>query len=208
VLAVFVLGLIKDPPAAQHKHESISVAWKTLSSGFKRYLVAAMIFSLAYFSFGFLLLRANNVGFSVRDVVLLYALFNVSFVITAPLIGKLGDIIGRAHVIVLSYLIYLLMSLGFAFATTKWQIILLFVIYGVFYSIDEAQSKAFIADVEPERRATAIGAYNFVTGVIYLPASLIAGALWAVNPAIVFILAACLSLVAINAFMFLRPAPQ
>jgi MFS family permease len=208
VLAVFVLGLIKDPPAAQRKHESIFAAWKMLSSGFKRYLVAAGIFSLAYFSFGFLLLRAKNAGFSVRDIVLLYALFNVSFVIAAPLIGKLGDTIGRTHVIVLSYLIYLVMSLGFAFATTKWQIILLFVIYGVFYSIDEAQSKAFIADVEPERRATAIGAYNFVTGVIYLPASLIAGALWAVNPSIVFILAAFLSLVAIGVFMFLRPAQQ
>jgi MFS family permease len=208
VLAIFVLGLIKSPPAAQRKHESIFAAWKTLSSGFKRYLVAAGIFSLAYFSFGFLLLRANNVGFSVKHIVLLYALFNVSFVIAAPLIGKLGDTIGRTHVIVLSYLIYFVMSLGFAFATTKWQIILLFVIYGVFYSIDEAQSKAFIADVEPERRATAIGAYNFVTGVIYLPASFIAGALWAVNPAIVFILAAFVSLVAINAFMFLRPAKQ
>ncbi len=208
VLAVFVLGLIKDQPAAQHKHQSIFAAWKTLSSGFKCYLVAAGIFSLAYFSFGFLLLRANNVGFSVRDVVLLYALFNVSFVIAAPLIGKLGDRIGRTHIVVLSYLIYLVMSLGFAFATTKWQIIFLFVIYGVFYSIDETQSKAFIADVEPERRATAIGVFNFVTGVIYLPASLIAGALWTVHPGNVFILAAFLSLVAITVFVFLRPAQQ
>ena len=105
-------------------------------------------------------------------------------------------------------MIYLVMSLGFAFATTKWQIIFLFVIYGVFYSIDEAQSKAFIADIEPERRATAIGVYNFVTGVIYLPASLIAGALWALHPSIVFILAAVLSFVAISAFVFLRPAHQ
>jgi MFS family permease len=205
VLAVLVLGLIKDQPDVQHKRESIFGAWKTLSPGFKRYLVAAGIFSLAYFSFGFLLLRAYSVGFSVRDIVLLYALFNVSFVVAAPLIGKLGDRIGRARIVVLSYLIYLGMSLGFAFATTKWQILLLFVTYGIFYSIDEAQSKAFIADVEPDRRATAMGAYNFVTGVIYLPASLLAGALWAVHPGIVFILAALLSLVAINAFMFLRP---
>ena len=171
-------------------------------------LAAAGIFSLAYFSFGFLLLRANRVGFSVKDIVLLYALFNISFVVAAPVIGKLGDRIGRTRIVVLSYLTYLVMSVGFAFATTKWQIVLLFVIYGVFYSIDEAQSKAFIADVEPERRATAIGVYNFVTGIIYLPASLIAGALWAVHPGIVFILAAFLSLVAINAFVFLRPARQ
>ena len=208
VLAVFLLGMIKDPPAAERRRENIFAAWNTLSSGFKRYLIAAGIFSLAYFSFGFLLLRAKNTGFSVRDIVLLYALFNVSFVIGAPLIGKLGDMIGRTRIVALSYLIYLVMSLGFAFAATKWQIIALFIIYGIFYSIDEAQSKAFIADIEPERRATAIGVFNFVTGVIYLPASLIAGALWAVHPSIVFLLAAFLSLVAITALAFLRPAQQ
>ena len=208
ILAVFVLGLIKDQPDVERKRESIFAAWKTLSPGFKRYLVAAGIFSLAYFSFGFLLLRAKNAGFSVKDIVLLYALFNVSFVVAAPLIGKLGDRIGRTRIIVLSYLIYLVMSLGFVFVTTKWQIVFLFVIYGVFYSIDEAQSKAFIADIEPERRATAIGVFNFVTGVIYLPASLIAGALWTMHPSIVFMLAAFLSLVAIGAFVYLRPARE
>ncbi len=208
VLAVFVLGLIKEQPEAQRKHEGIFVAWKTMSSGFKRYLAAAGIFSLAYFSFGFLLLRANRAGFSVKDIVLLYALFNASFVAAAPLAGRLGDRIGREHIVVLSYLIYLGMSLGFAFATTKGQIVFLFVIYGVFYSIDEAQSKAFIADLEPQRRATAIGVFNFVTGMIYLPASLIAGALWAAHSDVVFLLAAFLSLAAIGTFLFLRPARQ
>jgi MFS family permease len=208
LLAVFALRLIKDQPGAPYEHESIFMAWRTLGPAFQRYLTAAGIFSLAYFSFGFLLLRAKTVGFSVRNIVLLYALFNVSFVIAAPVVGKLGDRIGRARIIVLSYLIYLVMTLGFALATAKWQIILLFVVYGVFYSIDEAQSKAFIADIEPERRATAIGVYNFATGMIYLPASLIAGALWKVSPGIVFLLAALISLTAISAFMLLRPAQQ
>src|ERR1035438_7857434 len=46
----------------------------------------------------------------------MYALFNAAFVIAAPLVGKLGDRIGRTRIVVLSYLIYLVMSLGFAFA--------------------------------------------------------------------------------------------
>lgn len=208
VLSVFVLGLIKDRPGIQYERQGLFTAWKTLSRGFKRYLIAAGIFSLAYFSFGFLLLRAYKVGFSVSDVVLLYALFNVSFVIGAPFIGKLGDVFGRPSVVILGYSVYLVMSLGFAWATAKWQIIVLFVIYGIFYSIDEAQSKAFIADVEPERRATAMGVYNFVTGVIYLPASLIAGALWVASPSAVFVVAAFISLIAVGAFIWLRPAAQ
>jgi MFS family permease len=206
VLSVAVLGLIKDRPGIQYERESIFTAWKTLSRGFKRYLAAAGIFSLAYFSFGFLLLRAYGVGFSVADVVLLYALFNVAFVFAAPFMGKLGDFFGRTSVVILSYFIYLCMSLGFAWATAKWQVSVLFVVYGIFYSIDEAQSKAFIADVESERRATAMGVYNFVTGVIYLPASFIAGALWLMNPRAVFLMAAFLSLGAIGAMVWLRPA--
>ena len=208
VLSILVLGLIKDRPGVRYEREGIFTAWKTLSRGFKRYLVAAGIFSLAYFSFGFLLLRANRVGFSVSEVVLLYALFNISFVIAAPFIGKLGDIFGRTPIVILSYLIYMLMCLGFAFAEAKWQVILLFILYGIFYSIDEAQSKAFIADVESERRATAMGVYNFISGLIYLPASLIAGVLWAVSPQLVFIVAALISLLAIGVFVFLRPAQQ
>jgi MFS family permease len=199
VLSVVVLGRVKDQPAVAHERESIVQAWRTLSPGFKRYLVAAATFSLAYFSFGFLLLRAQGVGFAAQDIVLLYALFNIACVIAAPLIGRLGDRIGRASIVMSGYAIYLLMSLGFAFATARWQIVALFVVYGVFYAIDEAQSKAFIADLEPTRRATAIGVYNFATGIVYLPASLLAGALWAVRPDAVFMLAACIALAAMMA---------
>jgi MFS family permease len=205
ILSIVTLSLIKDQPAPTRQRENMFETWKSLSPQFKRYLVPAGIFSLAYFSFGFLLLRAHSVGFSVKDVVLLYALFNVACVVAAPLIGRLGDNVGRARMIILGYLIYLLMCLGFAFAITKWQIIALFVIYGVFYAIDEAQNKAFIVDIESERRASAIGMYNFVTGVIYLPASLIAGGMWLLYPASPFILAACFALCASTAFLILKP---
>lgn len=163
------------------------------------------MFSLGYFSFGFLLLSARNVGFSVKDTVLLYASFNVAFVIAVPVIGKLGDKIGRTAIIALSYLIYLLMCVGFIAVRAKWQILALFLIYGVFFAIDEAQSKAFIADVQPERRATAIGAYNLLTGGLYLLASLIAGMLWAIEPRFVFALAAATSVAAALTLFKLRP---
>jgi MFS family permease len=205
VLSIVALSFIKDQPATQRRHESMFETWKVLSPQFKRYLISAGIFSLAYFSFGFFLLRAHSVGFSIKDTILLYALFNIACVIVAPAIGKISDSLGRARMILLGYLTYLLMCLGFAFVMTKWQIIVLFVFYGVFYAIDEAQNKAFIADIELERRASAIGMYNFVTGIIYLPASLIAGAVWLINPASPFIAAAGLALMAIVVFLILRP---
>ncbi len=205
VLSIVALSLVKDQPAPLRQRENMIEAWKMLSPQFKRFLVPAGIFSLAYFSFGFLLLRAHSVGFSIKDTVLLYALFNIACVIAAPAIGKLSDRVGRARMIMLGYAIYLLMCLGFIFVTQKWQVVVLFVFYGVFYAIDEAQNKAFIVDIELERRASAIGMYNFVTGIIYLPASLLAGAVWLINPVSPFIAASCLAFIAIVVFVSLRP---
>lgn len=61
------------------------------------------------------------------------------------------------------------------FIDSAAAIVALFALYGVFYAIEESPAKAFIAGLEAERRATAVGLYNFVTGSIYLPASLLAG---------------------------------
>jgi MFS family permease len=203
VAAVIVLALMQDRPGIPHERENIFKAWGTLSPKFKSYLIPAGIFSLAYFSFGFLLLRAYDIGFAIKDVVLLYALFNISFVFISIPIGKLGDFIGRKYIIVLGYLIYIIMNLGFIFATRKWEIIVLFLLFGIFYSIDEAQNKAFITDIEKDRRATAIGAYNFVVGLIYLLASVIAGAFWVINPIFAFIFAVIITIIAMVAFMYI-----
>ena len=205
ILSVIVLILMKDKPGVPHERENIFKAWGTLSLNFKRYLIPASIFSLAYFSFGFLLLKAYNIGFSIKDVVLLYALFNISFVAIAIPIGKLGDLIGRKYIIILGYIVYIIMSLGFIFATEKWEVIILFLLFGIFYSIDEAQSKAFITDIEKDRRATAIGMYNFITGLVYLPASVIAGLLWIYNPNYAFIFAVFVVFIAICTFIYLKP---
>ncbi|MBC7756026.1 MAG: MFS transporter [Bdellovibrio sp.] len=206
VLSVAMLMLVKDKPSKPRQRESISQNWQLLSPNFKRYLIPAGTFALGYYSLGFLLLKAHQVGFSIKDTVLLYALFNGVCVVAAPIVGWLGDKIGRSHIILLGYLLYGAINIGLIFAHTYWQMIILFAFYGVFYAIEEAQAKAFIADLEPERRATAIGIYNFVTGALYLPASLIAGALWLATPNIAFGLATALSLLAMA--LFLRYAPM
>lgn len=206
VLGVWVLSRIPDQPGERLAREKIGDSWRALSAGFKRFMIPAGVFSLAYFSLGFLLLRAHDLGFSVTDIILLYAFFNTTCVIAAPLAGRLGDRVGRTRIIVAGYALYGLVNLGLVFADAPGEIIGLFALYGMFYAIDESQAKAFIADVEPHRRATAIGVYDFVTGLVYVPASLIAGALWLVAPEPVFALAAVLSLAAIILLLVLRPA--
>jgi MFS family permease len=201
VLSVVVLALIKDQPGDRRERESVGQNWRLLSPGFKRFLLPAGVFALAYYSLGFLLLKAHAVGFSLTDVVLLYALFNTTCVVAAPLVGKLGDGVGRSRIVVLGYAVYGLLNLGAILVSSRWEVTALFAVYGVFYAIEDSQSKAFIADLEPDRRATAIGLYNFVTGVLYLPASLMAGALWTVAPAWAFTLSAALSGLAMLVFV-------
>jgi MFS family permease len=196
-----VLLFIKEVPSKPAEKESIFYSYKNLGKEFKHYFFSAGIFSLAYFSFGFLLLKAYSVGFEIKDVVLLYALFNIAFVVFAVPIGKLGDLIGLRKIIPLGYIIYLIMCLGFIFATTKAQVIALFVLFGIFYAIDESQSKAYITQLEQKRKGTAVGIYNFTTGIIYLPASLIAGALWKLDPNYAFGFAAAVSLAALVFFI-------
>ena len=60
--------------------------------------------------------------------------------------------------------------------------VVLFLIFGVFYAIDESQSKAYITDMEESKPGKANGVFNFFTGLIYLPASIIARALWKLSP--------------------------
>jgi len=213
LLSVCIMALfVREKPVqpATLSHAGFFSNYKFLGKPFQRYLKIAGFFSLAYFSFAFLLLKAYTAGFEIKDVVLLYALFNVSFTLISIPVGKIGDRIGRRAVIISEYILYALMCLGFIFATTKVEIIGLFLVYGIFYAIDEGQTKAFISDITEEKnRASAIGLYNFISGLMYLPASLLAGWLWnAYTPSAAFGTAGAIAVVAAVFFTFLQPKPE
>ena len=202
VLSVVILWRIPRNKVEPATREGIFVAYKTFSSKFKRYVKCGAIFSLAYFSFSFFLLKAYDVGFTVAQVALLYALMSFAFVLVAVLIGRLGDLVGRRLIIGLSYLLFCLTCLGFAFATTKTEIIILFCVFGVFLSIDESQTKAFITDIEHVKRGSAIGFYNFILAFGYVVASIVAGFLWTWNPLYAFVYSAIISGIAFINYIF------
>jgi len=204
VLSLLVLARIPDRPGPVHAREDLRQSWQALTPEFKRFLLPSGVFALAYFSLGFILLRAHQLGFGMAEVVLLYALFNATCVLTAPWVGRLGDHIGRRRIVPLGYAVHAGLNGWLIFASSRWELAAVLAVYGLFYAIEDSQSKAFIADLEPERRASAVGVYNFVVGLLYLPASLIAGALWGVAPAAAFALSLALSLMAIAAFLLLR----
>ena len=77
-------------------------------------------------------------------------------------------------------------------------------LYGIFVAADESVNKAYIIDIsEKNKRGIALGAYNTAIGAAYLPASVVAGALWAVyGPLVPLSLAGVIALISAAAFLF------
>ena len=179
--------------------------WSGFDVRFKIFLAIMAVFALGNSSDFFVILRAQDMQVPLIQVVLMLVLFNATYAVTALPAGVLSDRLGRRRVLTLGWFIYALVYLGFALASSVWQVWLLFAGYGIYYGVIEGVARAFVADLAPaEKRGTAYGLYHGVIGLTLLPASLIAGWLWeAVDPAAPFYLGAGLAFVAMLGIMIL-----
>jgi MFS family permease len=200
VLSVWLLAGTPGMSSAPHPRERLSDSWMALSPAFKRFLWPAGVFALSYFSPGFFLLKAHSLGWTTPELVLLYALFNAICVISAPLAGWHGDRLSRRHVVMTGYAVYALLNGWMVMAQQTWEVVGVFVLYGVFYAVDESQTKAYMAELETHRYASAVGVYQLITGSMYLLASVLAGLLWLISPAWAFAAAAGLAILAMLVF--------
>jgi len=199
-LAVAVLLLFVREPKAAVAPVQKTPFWQAIRQMPQKYmsfLKISLLFSLSYFSFAFFIVRAAELKIPENSIIVLYLMYNVAYAIASVPLGSLSDRIGRIPVIAGSFLVYGLVCIGFALAGSFEHLAVLFVVYGIFVSADESVNKAYISDlIGEERRGTALGAYNTAVGVAYLPASIVAGAVWAAFGApAAFVLAAGIALV-------------
>lgn len=145
----------------------------------RAYLLILLLFTLGNSADAFLLLRAGELGVAPVRLPLLWAFFHLVKMLSVFPFGALSDRIGRRGVIVAGWGVYAAAYLGFAMATSEWQIWLLFAGYGLFYGLTEGAEKALVADLVPAvERGAAFGWFNAAVGLGALPASLLFGALW------------------------------
>jgi MFS family permease len=199
VIALVVLGLaVRDVPAppkpaiaaAPAGPEAISAAPPTerwslrqrlgaFPSAFWLFVGASALFTLGNSSDAFISLRSQSLGIAVRDILLMVIAFNFTNVIVAWPVGALSDRVGRRGLIAVAWSIYAVTYLGLALASPGFPIVVLWALYGVYYGVSDAVGKALVADVVPRaQRATGYGILNMVTGLVLLPASILAGLLW------------------------------
>ncbi len=187
---------------------SLKIGLKNLPRSLKLFILVSSIFALANFSYMFFILRAQEFftgKLAIGVPILLYILFNIFYAVFAIPFGALSDKIGRKKVITFGYLLFSLTCLGFAFFNSLAAFIVLFALYGVVYAIVDGNQRAFVSDLSTEKlRATALGTFHTATGLVALPASLIAGFLWQITPTITFIYGSILSMASVLLFLIFK----
>lgn len=166
-------SLPPDPVVRPGRFSFPSQFWSVLS--------ILILFSLANSSDTFLLLRASELGYSSWGVVLVYAVYNITYSALSYPAGALSDKLGRWRIIAVGWGIYAVVYAGFALlpASQGWGLWPLMAAYGVYMALTEGVGKALIADHAPrESRGAAMGLFYALTGLTTFGASLLAGFVW------------------------------
>jgi len=172
---------------------TLKIGLKNLPKSLKLFILISGIFALGNFSYMFFIIRAQQFFPGKLPIaavpLLLYVLFNIFYAALAIPLGIVSDKVGKGKVIIFGYLLFSLTSLGFAFLTSLPAFIVLFALYGITYAAVDGNQRAFVSDLSSQQlKATALGTFHTIVGLMALPASLIAGFLWQnIAPEITFI---------------------
>jgi MFS family permease len=209
-LALTPIFFVKETAQSRIMHFRVSL--KSLSSGFRTYLVSATLFALGNFTYMFFVLRSKisfekvfDPRFSVAIPILLYIWLNIIESLISVPAGVLSDKIGRKKTLILGYLLYCVVCLGFTLANSLVSFIILFALYGAFFGFIEGNQRAFASDfVSNDMAGTALGTFHTAISLAVLPGGLIAGILWNINPNLTFIYGACLSILSVLVMLKVR----
>lgn len=155
------------------------LAWSSLPAHLRRLLLALGLFALGNSTDAFLLLKLRECGVPMAWTAVLWSLFHVVKMAATWTGGHLSDRLGRQRMVLAGWAVYALVYLGLAFTTHAGPAVALFLAYGLYFGLTEPVQSAWVADlVPPQQRGAAFGAWQAVTALGALPASLVFGAIW------------------------------
>ncbi|MCW5979731.1 MAG: MFS transporter [Bryobacteraceae bacterium] len=152
---------------------------RRLGPGYWLVVTLAAMVSLSRFSEAFLVLRAQHVGISITFVPIVMIVMNAVYAIAAYPAGSASDKHSRRTLLLLGLIVLIASDLVLATASSVGTVLAGAALWGLHMALTQGLFSRLVADIAPtELRGTAFGAFNLVTGVSVLLASVIAGALW------------------------------
>jgi MFS family permease len=168
-----------------------------LPARFRWFLAAMVVFALGNSSDAFLLQRCLDMGLAELWLPTIWFAFHIAKSAGNMLAGRLVDRVGARWPLLAGWTLYSAVYLGFAAAAQAWQVIALFMLYSVFYSLTESAEKTIVAQlVSPQQKGRAFGWFHLCIGVAALPANLLFGTLYGIHPWLAFGVGAALAAMA------------
>lgn len=156
-----------------------AITWKEISPNLRLLFFLSAIFTLATFSYSFLLMYAHKVGFSLVGIPILYLGYNLVASFCSIPFGKFSDRYGRKALLLISFILWGLVCGIIVFKINMWTVVVALIFYGLHKGAFETAQKAFVSELSPQLyRASCLGYYQMLMGLCALPASVIAGMLW------------------------------
>lgn len=184
ILAVALLAFgVREPAvgSARTKRAS-SIRWQMLSGLGGVYwwvVVIGGVFTLARFSEAFLLLRAQHNGLPDAFVPLVLVLMNVVYALAAYPVGRLADRMSHHTLLAVGLCVLVVADLFLAYAQGLILVAVGVALWGLHMGMTQGVLATMVAAASPaDRRGTAFGFFNLVSGVAMLIASVLAGLLW------------------------------
>lgn len=206
-ISVLIILLVREPSRTPAVRQPLRVTFRGIPRSLLSFLAIASLFSLADFSYAFLLLRAGLL-FGTTEAILLYVLFNIVYAAHAFPAGILSDRVGRKPVVLIGYIAFVTMSTLLVFSGALVALVVAFILYGLSYGMAEGTQRALVADFAPaDIKATVLGAYHTCVGVVKLASGLTAGLLFTIDPRATFAFGAIAATIATIGLFLWKPLP-
>jgi MFS family permease len=137
------------------------------------------VLTLARFSEAFLILRAQDVGFSTAWIPAVLVIMSAVYAAAAYPAGVLSDRMNRRYVLMIGVVVLAGAHVVLAYIPSIWGVGLSVALWGLHMGFTQGLLATLVADAAPSHlRGTAFGVFNLISGFMMIAASALAGLLW------------------------------
>jgi MFS family permease len=180
VLSVLLVFLAKEVRRTPSVHRAaVFSRIRDLPRHYWRVTATLVAFGIVNFPDALLLLRLNEIGFSVVEVILAYVGYNLVYAVSSYPAGLLADRIPRPAVFGIGLVFFAIGYIGLGLTTDTATAWVLIAVYGLFTGCTDGVGKAWISTlVGKDLQGSAQGVFQGLSGFAVLAAGLWAGFLW------------------------------